>query len=89
MGESGEAQNITHQQKKMSIESLRNFRDRYKIPVTDDQLEEVPYVKFPEGSPELEYMRARRMELGGYLPARRRKAAPAGRAGTVARSNGS
>ena len=41
----------------------------------DDKLEDVPYVTFPEGSPELEYMRARRMELGGYLPPRRRKAA--------------
>src|SRR5258705_2773142 len=74
MGESGEAQNITHQQKKMSTDSLRRFRDRYKIPVTDDKLEEVPYVNFAEGSPEQQYMLARRMELGGYLPARRRKA---------------
>jgi pyruvate dehydrogenase E1 component len=76
MGESGEAQNITHQQKKMSVDSLRRFRDRYQIPVPDDKLEEVPYVNFPEGSPELQYMRGRRMELGGYLPHRRRKAAP-------------
>jgi pyruvate dehydrogenase E1 component len=74
MGESGEAQNITHQQKKMSEVSIRNFRDRFHIPVPDDRLEEVPYVTFPEGSPELEYMRARRMELGGYLPSRRQKA---------------
>ena len=55
--------------------SIRSFRDRFGIPVADDKLEEVPYVTFPEGSPELEYMRARRMELGGYLPARRGKAA--------------
>ena len=75
MGESGEAQNITHQQKKMSQDSMRHFRDRFGIPVTDDKLDEVPYVTFPEGSPELEYMRARRMDLGGYLPARRGKAA--------------
>jgi len=75
MGESGEAQNITHQQKKMSVESIRRFRDRFAIPVPDDQLEDVPYVTFPEGSPELDYMRARRMELGGYLPSRRTKAA--------------
>ena len=52
-----------------------------RFPVPDDKLEEVPYVTFPEGSPELEYMRARRMELGGYLPARRRKADAARRAG--------
>src|SRR4029450_4289199 len=74
MGESGEAQNITRQQKKMSHESLKHFRDRFQIPVPDDKLGEIPYVTFPEGSPELSYMRARRMELGGYLPTRRRKA---------------
>src|SRR5512137_1897447 len=55
MGGSGEAQNITHQQKKMSTESIRHFRDRFHIPVPDDQLEEVPYVTFPPGSPEQEY----------------------------------
>jgi len=76
MGESGEAQNITHQQKKMTGGSIRTFRDRFQIPVPDDKLHEVPYVTFPEGSKELDYMRARRMELGGYLPARRRKAEP-------------
>jgi pyruvate dehydrogenase E1 component len=74
MGESGEAQNITHQQKKMSHDAIRSFRDRFKIPVPDEQLDQVPYVTFAEGSPELEYMRARRMGLGGYLPARRQKA---------------
>jgi pyruvate dehydrogenase E1 component len=74
MGESGEAQNITHQQKKMTEGSLRIFRNRFQIPVTDDQIDEMPYVTFAAGSPELEYMRARRMELGGYLPTRRRKA---------------
>ena len=74
MGESGEAQNITHQQKKMSVDSIRRFRDRFQIPVPDDQLEEVPFMKFAPGSPEAEYMKARRMDLGGYLPSRRRKA---------------
>ena len=76
MGESGEAMNITHQQKKMPVEAIRKFRDRWNLPVPDDKLEEVPYLKFEEGSKELEYMRARRMELGGYLPARRQKAEP-------------
>jgi pyruvate dehydrogenase E1 component len=74
MGESGEAQNITHQQKKMSDESIRAMRDRFQIPVPDDKLGEVPYMTFPDGSPEAEYMKARRMDLGGFLPARRRKA---------------
>jgi len=76
MGESGEAQNITHQQKKMSIESIKRFRDRFLIPVPDEKIEDVPLVKFPSGSPEAEYMKARRMELGGFLPSRRRKADP-------------
>ncbi len=74
MGESGEAQNITHQQKKMSSESMRHMRDRFQIRVADDQLDEVPYVLFAEDSPEYQYMKARRMELGGFLPARRAKA---------------
>jgi pyruvate dehydrogenase E1 component len=76
MGESGEAQNITHQQKKMSVDAIRAMRDRFQIPVSDDKIEDVPYMTFPEGSPEAEYMKARRMELGGFLPARRRKAEP-------------
>lgn len=74
MGESGEAQNTSHQQKKMSLDALRAFRDRFHIPVPDDKIEELPFIKFEEGSPELNYMRSRRMELGGYLPARRRTA---------------
>jgi pyruvate dehydrogenase E1 component len=74
MGEAGESQNITHQQKKMGTSSIKSFRDRFGIPVPDDQLEEVPYLTFPEGSPELNYMREKRQTLGGYQPARRRKA---------------
>jgi pyruvate dehydrogenase E1 component len=54
MGIAGEAQNITHQQKKMNVEAVRRFRDRFDIPVPDDKLEEVPYLTFPEGSKELE-----------------------------------
>ncbi|MBS0325620.1 MAG: pyruvate dehydrogenase (acetyl-transferring), homodimeric type, partial [Proteobacteria bacterium] len=76
MGEAGEAQNITHQQKKMNVEAIRRFRDRFAIPVPDERIDEVPYVKFGEGSPELEYMRAHRMRLGGYVPARRRRVEP-------------
>ena len=74
MGEAGEAQNITHQQKKMGTTSVKAFRDRFKLPVSDQDLEKLPYLTFPEGSTELNYMRERRMALGGYLPARRRKA---------------
>ncbi|MBK9021825.1 MAG: pyruvate dehydrogenase (acetyl-transferring), homodimeric type [Sulfuritalea sp.] len=71
MGEAGEAQNITHQQKKMGTTSVKAFRDRFKLPVADADLEKLPYLTFPEGSKELEYMRERRMALGGYLPSRR------------------
>ena len=74
MGGSGEAMNIAHQAKKMNVEDIKAFRDRFQIPVSDDKLDELPLVKFQEGSPELEYMRARRMALGGYLPQRRSKA---------------
>ncbi len=76
MGHSGEAQNITHQQKKIALDDLRAFRDRFAIPVKDDVIEDLPYVKFAEGSPELTYMREKRQNLGGYLPARRTKADP-------------
>ena len=74
MGGSGQGMNIAHQAKKMNIEDIKAFRDHFKIPVPDDKLEELPLVKFEEGSPELNYMRERRMELGGYLPQRRAKA---------------
>ncbi|MCW5623158.1 MAG: pyruvate dehydrogenase (acetyl-transferring), homodimeric type [Burkholderiales bacterium] len=76
MGEAGEAQNITHQQKKMGTHSLKAFRDRFELPIPDDQLDEIPFLKFEEGSPEYEYMRARREALGGYLPHRRTKGDP-------------
>jgi len=74
MGGSGEAMNIAHQAKKMNDDDVRRFRDRFEIPVKDDQLDEMPLVKFAEGTPELEYMKARRQDLGGYLPQRRMKA---------------
>ena len=75
MGEAGEGQNITHQQKKMDLDSLKQFRDRFSIPIEDDQLEEIPYYKPGEESAEIKYMLERREELGGFLPARRDQAA--------------
>ncbi len=75
MGEAGEAQNIAHQQKKMGSESLKNFRGRFELPIKDEEIEQLPYLKFAEGSPELDYMRHCRQSLGGYLPSRRRHAA--------------
>ncbi|CAH2778660.1 MAG: Pyruvate dehydrogenase E1 component (EC [Candidatus Burkholderia crenata] len=74
MGEAGQAMNITHQQKKLHTDQLKKFRDQFKLPIPDDQIADVPYLTFEEGSKELEYMRTRRQELGGYLPARRKKA---------------
>jgi pyruvate dehydrogenase E1 component len=75
MGESGEGQNITHQQKKMGTASIRAFRDRFKIPVPDEQLEEVPYYKPPEDNPAMQYLK-QRGQAQGSLPARRRKSSP-------------
>jgi pyruvate dehydrogenase E1 component len=74
MGTAGEAMNIAHQAKKIPLEGVRRFRDRFKLPVPDDQLEKVPYLKFEEGSRELAYLRARRAELGGDRPKRRSRA---------------
>ena len=76
MGEAGEGMNISHQQKKLDSNAIKRFRDRFNLPVPDDQLDALPFLKFEEGSPEMTYMRERRMALGGYLPQRRRTAAP-------------
>ena len=73
MGEAGEGQNITHSQKKMGEAHLREFRDRFSLPISDEQLKEVPFLRFPEDSAEARYLRERRAALGGFLPARRRK----------------
>ena len=71
MGEAGEGQNITHQQKKMGEEALKMFRNRFNIPISDDDIAEAPFYCPPEDSPELQYMKQRRHALGGYLPSRR------------------
>jgi len=76
MGESGEGQNITHQQKKMGTSSIRAFRDRFRLPIPDEKLEEVPFYRPAEDAPEMKYMRSRIEAMGGSVPARRRKAAP-------------
>jgi pyruvate dehydrogenase E1 component len=75
MGEAGEGQNITHQQKKMGEASLMEFRDRFSLPISDEQLKEIPFLKFAEDSVEMKYLRERRAALGGSLPSRRRKSA--------------
>ena len=74
MGKIGEGKMATHQQKKMDVESIRQFRDRFNIPIPDDKLEELPFYVPPADSPEMKYLQERRKALGGYLPSRRRKA---------------
>jgi pyruvate dehydrogenase E1 component len=74
MGTAGEGLMTTHQTKKMDEESVRRFRNRFNIPIPDDRLNEVPYCRPAEDSPELRYMHERRQALGGYLPQRRRDA---------------
>ncbi|CAG4884590.1 pyruvate dehydrogenase, decarboxylase component E1, thiamin-binding [Georgfuchsia toluolica] len=76
MGDSGEAQNITHQQKKMGPDALRGFRDRFKLPIKDEDIEKLPYLKFAEDSPEFRYMKERREALGGILARRKRRVDP-------------
>jgi pyruvate dehydrogenase E1 component len=72
MGEAGEGQNITHQQKKMAEAALRGFRDRFSIDIPDERLTQYPYLRPEEGTPEAAYLKERRQALGGYVPARRR-----------------
>jgi len=73
MGEAGEGQMIAHQAKKMDLAALRQFRDRFSVPVSDDQLETLPFVQLTPGSPEWNYLQSGRKALGGYLPQRRAK----------------
>jgi pyruvate dehydrogenase E1 component len=72
MGAAGEAQNETHSLKKLDLESLKGFRDRFDIPISDDQLADMPYYRPAPDSPELTYMLKRREQLGGFLPKRQK-----------------
>lgn len=67
MGEAGEGQNITHQQKKVGEDALRQFRQRFNVPIPEDQLSDMPFYRPPEDSEELAYLHKRREELGGSL----------------------
>jgi pyruvate dehydrogenase E1 component len=71
LGESGEGKNITHQQKKLNEDEIRNFRTRFGIPISDDDIKTMPFYRPPDDSPEITYIRERRKALGGYLPDRR------------------
>jgi len=74
MGRVGQAKNPTHQQKKLELDAIREFRDRFNIPIPDDQLDKLPYFKPAKDSPEIQYLSERRKALGGYLPRRRQQA---------------
>jgi len=73
MGDAGEGQNITHQQKSMDVEALKAFRSRFDLPISDKEVENLSFYKPPVNSPEIQYMEERRKSLGGYLPTRKRK----------------
>jgi len=76
LGESGEGKNISHQQKKLNEDELREFRTRFGIPISDDEVAEAPFYRPEDDSPEMVYLRERREELGGYLPKRREEYTP-------------
>ncbi len=75
-GEEGEGKNPTHQMKKMGAEALKAFRDRYRIPISDEAIGDAPFYKPEQGSRELQYLQERRAELGGFLPQRRENTTP-------------
>jgi pyruvate dehydrogenase E1 component len=70
LGEAGEGRNVTHQQKKLNEEELREFRARFGIPISDEEVAQAPFYRPPENSPEMRYLRERRERLGGYVPCR-------------------
>jgi pyruvate dehydrogenase E1 component len=74
LGKQGQAKNPTHQLKKVDIETIKEMRDRFNIPIPDDKLDELPFYIPPADAPEMKYLHERRKALGGYLPQRRRKA---------------
>jgi pyruvate dehydrogenase E1 component len=71
LGESGEGKNITHQQKQLNEDELRNFRTRFGIPISDEEVAAAPFYRPPEDSPEMKYLLERRRELGGFVPERK------------------
>ncbi len=73
MGLAGEGHNTTHQQKSMDIEALKAFRDRFDLPLSDEQVENLSFYRPAEDSPEMRYLRERNAAMGGYVPTRRRK----------------
>ncbi len=73
MGDAAEGKNIAHGVKKVDVANLKQFRDRFNIPISDEEIESFPYYRPSEDSPEYKYMMDRRAELGGAVPQRRQK----------------
>jgi pyruvate dehydrogenase E1 component len=73
LGEGGEGRNVTHQQKKLNEKELREFRARFEIPLSDEEVVNTPFYRPPDDSPEMKYLKERRATLGGSLPKRRTK----------------
>ena len=71
LGESGEGKNITHQQKKLNEDEMKEFRSRFGIPISDDDIANAPFFRPSDDSSEMEYLKARRQELGGFVPSRK------------------
>ncbi len=76
LGESGEGKNITHQQKKLNEDEMKEFRSRFGIPISDEEIPSAPFYRPAEDSPEMKYLKERREELGGFLPKRNRNIRP-------------
>ena len=76
LGEAAEGRNITHQQKKMNEKELREFRSRFEVPVSDAEIDDIPFYKPSDDSTEMLYLRERRRTLGGWMPERRQQCAP-------------
>ena len=76
LGEAGEGKNVTHQQKKLNEQELREFRSRFGIPISNEEIDAVPFYRPPDDSPEMQYLQERRRQLGGYVPARKMKGEP-------------
>ena len=76
LGESGEGRNMTHQQKKINEEELQRFRKRFDVPLREEDIHDTPFYRPPDDSPEIQYLRAHRMALGGYVPKRMVRSEP-------------
>src|SRR5262249_46302454 len=76
LGESGEGKNITHQQKKLNDDELKRFRQRFEVPIREEDIHDAPFYRPPDNSPEIEYLRSHRLALGGFVPKRLVRAEP-------------